>query len=1132
MATVSILVLLTLVAVGLLSLSTITTRVGQHGAAQAEARSNARLALTIALGELQKTMGPDSRISARASTLAQHPALEGSVPPASGKAWWVGAAGSDPERGLDPSQPAGPGNPAVRWLVSGLDPGASPAGQIAAPQPFDNPVKMYGEKTIDTAKYTGGQSIDAGSVMIENHRGPGAGGFAYFIDDNGMKAQLAASQPEVRNDREPPLGDGVLPGSYDLGILHNMETLEGTEPEEYSQLGSLNDLPLIGGDRNIVREKRLGYTTTSRGVLADVRNGRLKRDLTIAFEREDVFENVFPNNSRGGGFGQEYLVMDGDKYRQSSDLQQNGYIHWEMFKDYYNIKKHIQGGGREPEVLDPVLTHKGGIFSGWNTPFGRGALGPHDIGPNGDVPGLHQSKPYGDYSVMGANKNSENYKHSPVFPTLQRLQMNAWVERIPAPGRQSNDTLRTRVQLWTSHYNPYNIQMRVLGDASNAGPRIITYPQVRFTIPGVDYIPDPKNPRNTEPFTNIAGLNKRQSHVDHEVFLGPGRSHVAAFENDGSREEASDRGLFDDKVRGLTDESVFADYVIAGSVPGRVTLEIDFFLNPPSVSHGADHLGGSHEISQTFWAPFAWDAIDDRWPGKSFSMSAGPTDLNVNNMASLVFKLRGTREEGGSIRPLVDANIRALLNNSKWDSPLGLPLLAGYSAENRGETVEQFFPMDTSDEPKGYTYWGASDEAFPPYSYDRVILFDIPRTDLVSLGQLQHANVGRFSYEPSYIVGNSYANPRIPLDNWQTTASDSFSQNRNITEFAIPGNFNLYDASYLVNEVLWDEYIFTTIPQEADNAPSAAREPNPSEAHFEALRDGDAHLPNPRFLPYEPTGSSFDMGTLQETGGRGQSGGFYHNAGHLLVDGAFNVNSISVDAWEAFLSGTHQLPFRQLNLNGAISGFSQSGEVEGVRFPRVQSVLGGPMEKDNPDENYWIGFRSLDADEVHELAEAIVEEIKNRGPFLSMGDFVNRRLETGEFGERGTLQAALDRTVNAGIDSRFEEAAAHPAVPEGSTQGAGFPGQLLQGDILQALSPYMTVRSDTFTIRAYGESRTPGSDEVRARAWCEATVQRFPDPVGDPSASGDALSELVEPSSEFGRSFRITSFRWLSPNEI
>ena len=86
------------------------------------------------------------------------------------------------------------------------------------------------------------------------------------------------------------------------------------------------------------------------------------------------------------------------------------------------------------------------------------------------------------------------------------------------------------------------------------------------------------------------------------------------------------------------------------------------------------------------------------------------------------------------------------------------------------------------------------------------------------LGQLQHAAVGRFSYEPTYVVGNSYANLRIPPDDWKASVRDTFSSaDHGLTDYAIPGNFNLYDASYLVNEELWDSYIFTTIPQVADN---------------------------------------------------------------------------------------------------------------------------------------------------------------------------------------------------------------------------------------------------------------------------------------------------------------------------
>ena len=68
--TISMLVLLSMVAIGLLSVSTITIRTTSRDAALLEARANARLALMLAIGELQKQLGPDQRVSAEGSILA------------------------------------------------------------------------------------------------------------------------------------------------------------------------------------------------------------------------------------------------------------------------------------------------------------------------------------------------------------------------------------------------------------------------------------------------------------------------------------------------------------------------------------------------------------------------------------------------------------------------------------------------------------------------------------------------------------------------------------------------------------------------------------------------------------------------------------------------------------------------------------------------------------------------------------------------------------------------------------------------------------------------------------------------------------------------------------------------------
>lgn len=1164
-ATLMMMVLLLLLSIGLLSLSAVSLRTAGVDDAMMEARANARLGLMLAIGQLQESMGPDRRISARALTLAQDSRIGATLTPANPRSWWVGVAGTDSAFGLDCASTVSAGNPAAVWLVSGLDPNASAASQLA--QPFSNPVDMFGAYSIDLSM-TGGQALTAGIVPVDQTNGNRRGGYAYFVDDEGMKAALAPSNTSLVNTATPSTRSDLTPGAYDVGVLDGMSALSGNPLSNYTRMISLGDLALVGGDTALATSKRLGYTTYSRGVLCDVKNGGLKRDLTAAFENDATFHEVFPRGS--GGYTADYLCIDPDKLAASPELQTNGYIHWEVFKDHYNIKRHIKTAADGTKYLDPVRYTKDGPFlpyqfngtvnhrddplgaNGWRgCMFTAGRLGPHAIGDaeffylNGsyrEMPGM----PYGDYQVEPSNprtpKNHREFKHSPVIPILQRFQTNAWMEQL------NSTTIRTHAQMWSSHYNPYNISLYVAGNSG--GPRMLGTPSIRANSTALragntrrfSYLHENQNAtgdRMTQTHIENVDMNgyKFEFHAQEQVMLHPGRSHAMAYEDSTQIgvSQIMDGFLYSEKVKDLTVQSVYRDiqYVSQSApnvwdkpenLPASYDITIDMFLMNASMSHGVDDNNGgpgNFELHQTFWAPFAWEEVNTMGgkPGRSYSLgSVTAATLNENLMASLGFNLRTTREADG-VRPLVDANIRCLFGNTRWDSPLNLPVLAAYSPENGGVMDEMVMQMSTVDDPKGYTYWGAGRE--PSYGYERVILFDIPRTDLVSLGQLQHAGAGRFSYEPTYIVGNSYANPRISQTNWKESIRDTFSTAaRGLNRYPILDPFNIYDASYIVNEVLWDRYTFSTIPQLADNITSFP-EASPTAALFDALAQGGAYLQNAKYLPYAPAGSKFDQATLQMASAKAnQTGAFYHNAGHVLVDGAFNVNSTSVDAWEAFLSGTHSLPVEKVNERGEIVGFVAA--VDSVRFPRAQTVFGEGALKDDLDEDFWTGFRKLEQSEVRSLAEAIVDEVEKRGPFLSMADFVNRRLVSGELGESGALQAALDKTINTGIDSDYAR----------GKQGTGFPGQLLQGDVLQALAPTMTVRSDVFTIRAYGESVNKTTGTVLARAWCEAKVQRFPDPVVSGGSGGSALQELSNPSSPFGRQFRMISFRWLNSNEI
>ena len=106
------------------------------------------------------------------------------------------------------------------------------------------------------------------------------------------------------------------------------------------------------------------------------------------------------------------------------------------------------------------------------------------------------------------------------------------------------------------------------------------------------------------------------------------------------------------------------------------------------------------------------------------------------------------------------------------------------------------------------------------------------------------------------------------------------------------------------------------------------------------------------------------------------------------------------------------------------------------------------------------------------------------------------------------------------------------------------PGYLIQSDVLMSLGNILTVRDDTFVVRAYGCVRTQGK-AVLAQAWCEAVVQRtidYVDPSNAPedgprvannsSRSSRESKPLTEINRIMGRRFRVVSFRWLDAWDV
>jgi len=165
-----------------------------------------------------------------------------------------------------------------------------------------------------------------------------------------------------------------------------------------------------------------------------------------------------------------------------------------------------------------------------------------------------------------------------------------------------------------------------------------------------------------------------------------------------------------------------------------------------------------------------------------------------------------------------------------------------------------------------------------------------------------------------------------------------------------------------------------------------------------------------------------------------------------------------------------------------------------------------------------------------------------RGPFLSLADFINRRVGNDhDLARCGAVQAALDdpsvpineaydggnRAVQTSTAARF----AFPKAEEGALS-SGIPGVVKQADILTPIAPVLSARSDSFIIRAFGET-TDANGKVLARAWCEAVVERqrdYFDTFELPETRAAALNSNV--NKRFGRRYEVLSFRWLHPEEI
>ena len=262
----------------------------------------------------------------------------------------------------------------------------------------------------------------------------------------------------------------------------------------------------------------------------------------------------------------------------------------------------------------------------------------------------------------------------------------------------------------------------------------------------------------------------------------------------------------------------------------------------------------------------------------------------------------------------------------------------------------------------------------------------------------------------------------------------------------------------------------------------------------------------------------------------------------IAVEGMFNVNSTSLEAWKAMLSS-----LRTRTIEGQTNGGDTQISSSSITTPNVglfnPSKAKVTTDKGSLDEEtlnaQWSGIHMLSDTEIAALAKAIVSEVRKRGPFLSLADFVNRRVGTDKtLALSGAIQSALDSddvTINKPFRTGNRAATGvEPGLvfPEAERGAAayGIPGYVKQADILTPIAPLLSARSDTFVIRACGAKTNSAGTTVIAKAYCEAVVQRSPNYVDSSQDMNTPAAGTI--NTTHGRRFEIVSFRWLSSSEI
>jgi hypothetical protein len=1268
----ALVIALSLMAFILLLLLSITTFVAvetKNAAASKErlrAEQNALLAAMQAIGQLQKELGPDQRITATASVLELyadddsngvadstlvHPQWLGSW-----SAWdsWLTDIDSDGHT-LASTYTQGRSNKFNRWLVShplptDLENAAAltvPASNLAAGIEL---VKLVGENTLGASADPSLQ-VEAPRVSLADDRG----GYAWWVGGENQKAAVVVS-PASQSTLDDLHARSQWPTSAPEGI-EGLSALAVTS-SEWERIHDFESFSLPTGAQSVREALKANFhdlTVQSSGVLANVRNGGLKKDLNLLLESETLpaeFGIASYGSPSSPDFNSGTTVSIRPHTGDVPDPQNTG-----SFSKFPSINK-------KPNFTSWYKLHQ--YYSLYKTGMVSEAGQDRVFDSNGPMVERH----------FGAQLNYPylQFGHGyDIYPVISR-RMNVFSAVGPEEvlnGGSSYSPRKFEYKMYLtpviSFWNPYNVRLRFTATPSTyaSGPNSINIDNKTENLEYKVYL-DGSQEFDWRTFTFSFFLGERQTdtsgnsndaHMSGKmrlrvaeqldngdlrqsqstpIVLEPGQNRMFSIRGDaitateayltpGYDGPSLDGGFplpINDGDSDLNETKTNNDGSFAVFYDGLIVDEITtdngdgtFSSRIPVATMAVRMIGEDTTDQYAF-------GLRDPWANEVRG-STVPKDGRIDIIADvdgerLVFPNSSTPIPGWTVEYFLKSGERPETlpiwtasdifeepdhrNKSFIHSdPTNLKIDQG-RATDRLKSVAQYtyrvydgagnqFNPDVIGEDGGLL--GSAVTAYAANDYagqTRVILNEIPTTPITSMASLMHFKLSPGAQgvrdhgstlhdaapNQALAIGNAFAHPLIPSNSVYQRIQD------------LPGlSQDVYDHAYFNNDALWDEWFFSTIAPQNQGVYAATLTLNQVVTSFIA---GTSQLPSKNLSLWNGDLSQSEVQDLLINVNDSAADAWNKVSSHLLLNGAFNINSTSVAAWKAFLWGLRDT---EINYVDPSSGGIQQASVPADRVVLSRFTLPASAGEgaDAGDPNAWLGIRLLTEQQVSKLARECVRQVKLRGPFLNLADFVNRRLEDSELGQVGALQAAIDwdewngnspiADANDSINGRFKNAVdliadadvtypsntaihlGNPALPnpEAATgsRWAGIPGYVTQADLLKRIGNQITVRDDTFRIRAYGDTKDLSGNTV-ARAWCEVVVQRVPDylasvPDDGSNTATDAAGDLAhEPlqvqdtnstlyslianpdllaiNQQFGRRFVIKSFRWLNANDI